>query len=178
RGQERRLHRPQRQPARRHPQHADDRERVSCRPQARSRGAARRVAESGDFTVRSNTQLAIAAGIAVLTVSPGVAQSGRVHDLKLLPENVHWGYYDAAVKPALRIASGDSVRVEAMLARGLPRLFAAGVKDDEIPETLKVVERTVTERGPGAHPLAGPIYVEGAASGDALEVKIVAFEFL
>ena len=107
-----------------------------------------------------------------------LAQAPKTHELKLVPENVHWGYYDAAVKPVLRIASGDTVRVEAMLARGLPRLRAAGVKDDEIPEALKVVERTVTERGPGAHPLAGPIYVEGAAPGDALEVKIVAFEFL
>ena len=128
--------------------------------------------------MRSITKLTLAAGIAVLTVPLGIAQSGRTHDLKLLPENVHWGYYDSTVKPVLRIASGDFVRVEAMLARGLPRLYAAGVKDDEIPEALKVVERTVTERGPGAHPLAGPIYVDGAAAGDALEVKIVGFEFL
>ena len=120
-----------------------------------------------------------ALAVAALAVAPRTAaQASRTHDLKLLPENVHWGYYDASVKPALRIASGDTVRVEAMLARGLPRLFAAGVQESEIPEALKVVERTVTERGPGAHPLTGPIYVEGAAPGDALEVKIVAFEFL
>src|SRR5882672_923239 len=106
------------------------------------------------------------------------AQAPRTHDLKLVPANVHWGYYDAAVKPVLRVASGDTVRVEAMVARGLARLRAAGVKEDEIPESLKVVERTVTERGPGAHPLTGPIYVDGAAAGDALEVKIVCFEFL
>jgi acetamidase/formamidase/imidazolonepropionase-like amidohydrolase len=105
-------------------------------------------------------------------------RAGTVHDVKLLPQNVHWGYYDAALKPILRIASGDTVRVEAMLARGLPRLYAAGVKDDEIPEALKAVERAVTERGPGAHPLTGPIFVEGAEPGDALEVKILGFEFL
>ena len=116
--------------------------------------------------------------IAVIAAAAPGAQTPRTHELKLLPENVHWGYYDAAVKPVLRIASGDTVRVEAMLARGLPRLRAAGVKDDEIPEALKVVERTVTERGPGAHPLAGPIFVEGAEPGDVLEVKIVGFEFL
>jgi len=73
---------------------------------------------------------------------------------------VHWGYYDAAVKPVLRIASGDTVRAEAMLARGLPRLARGRLKDDEIPEALKVVERTVTERGPGAHPLADRFFVE------------------
>jgi acetamidase/formamidase len=106
------------------------------------------------------------------------AQPGRTHDLELRPENVHWGYYDASVKPVLRISSGDTVRVETMVARGLPRLRAAGVKEDEIPEALKTVERAVTDRGPGAHPLTGPIWIEGAEPGDALEVKILAFEFL
>jgi acetamidase/formamidase len=123
-------------------------------------------------------RLLFALAIALTAGAIGVAQAPRTHDLRLLPEHVHWGYYDAAVKPVLRIASGDTVRVEAMIARGLARLRAAGVKEDEIPEPLKVVERTVTERGPGAHPLTGPIYVEGAEPGDALEVKIVAFEFL
>src|SRR3954463_13719709 len=123
------------------------------------------------------TRLLLALAVTVLLATPAAMQS-RTHDLRLLPENVHWGYYDPAVKPVLRVGSGDTVRVEAMLARGLPRLYAAGVKDAEIPEALKVVERTVSERGPGAHPLAGPIFVEGAEPGDVLELKIVSFEFL
>ena len=77
-------------------------------------------------------------GAALLTVPAGT--QGRTHDLTLAPEHVHWGYYDAAVKPVLRVASGDTIRVEAMVARGLPRLYAAGVKDAEIPESLKAVE--------------------------------------
>jgi acetamidase/formamidase len=36
----------------------------------------------------------------------------------------------------------------------------------------------VTERGPGAHPLSGPIFVEGAEPGDTLEVRILAIDFL
>ena len=107
-----------------------------------------------------------------------VSAQARTHDLKLLPQNVHWGYYDASLKPVLRIATGDTVRVETMVARGLQRLRAAGVREDEIPESLKLVERTITERGPGAHPMTGPIFVEGAAPGDVLEVKLVSFEFL
>src|SRR4051794_18287362 len=118
--------------------------------------------------------LATAIGLSTMTA----AQAPRTHELKLTPENVHWGYYDAAVKPVLRIASGDTVRVETMIARGLPRLRAAGVKEEEIPESLKQVERLVTERGAGAHPMTGPIFVEGAEPGDTLAVKIVAFEFL
>ena len=104
--------------------------------------------------------------------------AAATHELKLLPQNVHWGYYDPALKPALRVASGDTVRVETMIARGLQRLRAAGVTEDEIPEALKVVERTITERGPGAHPMTGPIFVDGAEPGDVLEVKLIGFEFL
>ena len=86
------------------------------------------------------------------------AQTARTHDLRLLPGNVHWGYYDASIRPVLRIASGDTVRVETMVARGL--------------------QRAITDRGPGAHPLTGPIWVEGAEPGDVLEVKILGFEYL
>ena len=106
------------------------------------------------------------------------AAQTRVQELKLLPQNVHWGYYDARVKPVLRIASGDTVRVETMVARGMERLRLAGVKDDEIPQSIKDVEAAITERGPGAHPLTGPIYVEGAEPGDSLEVHIQTIEFL
>jgi acetamidase/formamidase len=117
-------------------------------------------------------------GVLVAASALALAQAPRVHDLTLIPQNVHWGYYDASVKPVLRIASGDTVRVETMIARGIQRLHAAGVKDDEIPESLKLVERTVTERGPGRHPMTGPIFVEGAEPGDTLAVKMIGFEFL
>ena len=119
------------------------------------------------------------AGVACLcAVAASRAQSVRTHDLKLTPENVHWGYYDPTVKPVLRINSGDTIRVETMVARGLQRLRAAGVPEAEIPESLKAVENAVKDRGPGAHPLTGPIWIEGAEPGDSLEVKILAFEFL
>jgi len=49
-----------------------------------------------------------------------------------------------------------------MVARGLQRLRATGVREEEIPDALKVVENTVKERGPGAHPLTGPVWIEGA----------------
>ena len=114
----------------------------------------------------------------VLAAASLTAQNTKTHELKLTPENVHWGHYDAKLKPVLRINSGDTLRVETMVARGIERLKLAGVPDAEIPESLKAVERAVTERGPGAHPLTGPVYVEGAQPGDTLEVKIIGFEFL
>jgi acetamidase/formamidase len=107
-----------------------------------------------------------------------VPARAETHELKLTPANVHWGYYDARLKPVLKIASGDTVRVETMVAGGLERLKMVGVSDSEIPDSLKLVENTVTDRGPGAHPLTGPIYVEGAEPGDIVEVRMMGFEFL
>jgi acetamidase/formamidase len=106
------------------------------------------------------------------------AQAPRVHDLPLRPETVHWGYYDAKLPAALRVASGDQVRVETMVAGGLQRLRLAGVPESDIPELLKAVEQRVTERGPGAHPMSGPIFVEGAQPGDVLAVRILAIDYL
>ena len=116
--------------------------------------------------------------IAITSTIAVQAQSPRLHDLPLKPESVHWGYYDPKVPPALRVASGDRVRIETMVAGGLQRLRLAGATETEIPESLKVVEQKVTERGPGAHPLSGPIFVESAEPGDTLAIRIVAIEFL
>ncbi len=116
--------------------------------------------------------------VAGALLAAALSARAETHDLKLTPANVHWGYYDARLKPVLKIASGDTVRVETMLAGGLDRLKMVGVPDSEIPDSLKQVENSVTDRGPGAHPLTGPIYVEGAEPGDVLEVHFLAFEFL
>ena len=95
------------------------------------------------------------------------------HELLLEPQNVHWGYYDASIKPVLTISSGDEVYLETLLARGLERLAMAGADPSQFPPAMVEVENAVTERGPGAHPLTGPIFVEGAEPGDVLEVRIL-----
>jgi len=69
-----------------------------------------------------------------------VAAQAPTHELRLTPEHVHWGYYDATLTPVLRIASGDRVRVETMIAGGLQRLRLAGATEAEIPDALKMVE--------------------------------------
>ena len=121
------------------------------------------------------TFLSAAAAVSLVAAAGGQA---RTHDLPLDPAHVHWGYYDAKLTPALRVAAGDRVRVETMIAGGLQRLRLAGATEAEIPESLKAVERQVTERGPGAHPMSGPIFVDGAEPGDTLEIRIIAIEFL
>src|SRR5262245_60672647 len=108
----------------------------------------------------------LAALFLVATGHAARTQQSSTGDHTLTPEHVHWGSYDSRVRPALRINSGDRVRIETMVAGGLQRLRLAGVPESEIPEPLKAVERAVTERGPGTHPLTGPIFVEGAEPGD------------
>src|SRR5688572_12020709 len=93
---------------------------------------------------------ALQSGLTLVVMTQTVwTQQPRTHDLTLMPERVHWGYYDSRVPPVLRIASGDRVRVETMIAGGLQRLRLAGASESEIPEPLKAVESRVSDRGPG-----------------------------
>jgi acetamidase/formamidase len=124
---------------------------------------------------RALITFALAASAAAIVAAQSAA---RTHQLPLTPANVHWGYYDSRIRPVLTIASGDRVNVETMVAGGLQRLRLAGATEAEIPESLKAVEKAITERGPGAHPMTGPIFVEGAVAGDTLEVRIISIDFL
>ena len=54
----------------------------------------------------------------------------------------------------------------------------AGAQESDFSREMLAVENGVTDRGPGAHPLSGPIYVEGAEPGDVLEVRILDMELL
>ncbi|MGH9786832.1 MAG: acetamidase/formamidase family protein, partial [Terriglobia bacterium] len=86
--------------------------------------------------------------VSLAILASALPLAAQVRDIKLVPANVHWGYYDARVKPILTIRSGDTVRVETMLAGGLERVRLAGVPESEIPAALKEVENAVTDRGP------------------------------
>ena len=57
--------------------------------------------------------------ISGVLLAAAVSMRAERHELRLTPANVHWGYYDARLKPVLKIASGDAVRVETMVAGGL-----------------------------------------------------------
>jgi len=106
-----------------------------------------------------------------------VAQSaGTVHRLPATPETVAYGYYSAAAKPVLRIASGDIVEVETLLTSTPDRLEQAGVPAGDIQQSLRDIVGKVTDKGPGGHILTGPIYVETAQPGDVLEVRILAVD--
>jgi acetamidase/formamidase len=100
------------------------------------------------------------------------AAAPRTHRLDPSPTTVAWGYYDAAAKPVLRIASGDTVVVRTLITSSPERLEKAGVAPGEVEPALREIQRTVTDKGPGGHILTGPIFVEGAEPGDALEVRV------
>src|SRR5260370_42536555 len=108
--------------------------------------------------------LLITTAAAALGVA-GALQGPRVHDLPLVPEHVHWGYYDARVAPALRIASGDRVRVETMVAGGLQRVKLAGATEAEIPEPLKRGRRRGAQTRAGGPPVSGAILIRGCQPG-------------
>src|SRR6266478_7596137 len=93
--------------------------------------------------------------------------------LKATPSTVAWGYYWSQAKPVLRIKSGDTVEIQTLLTNSPDRLAAAGVAQDQIESELKAIYAEVKDKGPGGHILTGPIFVEGAEAGDALEVRIL-----
>src|SRR3954471_10184383 len=102
----------------------------------------------------------------------------KTHRLEATPSTVTFGYYWADAKPALRIASGDIIDVDTLLTNTPSDLARAGVPDDKIQASLKAIVSEVTgdRRGPGGHILTGPVYVDGALPGDALEVKVLSID--
>jgi len=101
------------------------------------------------------------------------AQKPRSHKLEASPTTVAYGYYSPTATPVLRIASGDIVEVTTMLTNVPDRLERAGVAPNDVEPELREIVAKVTDKGPGGHILTGPIYVEGADSGDVLEVRIL-----
>jgi acetamidase/formamidase len=129
---------------------------------------------------RAHLLTAIALGIVSVTVA-SQSKAPRVHRLEATPATVAYGYYWSQAEPVLRIASGDVIDVDTLLTNSPAGLARAGVPDEKIQASLKAVEAALPrgheKRGPGGHILTGPVYVEGAEPGDALEVKILSIDF-
>lgn len=103
----------------------------------------------------------------------GVVQAQTTtHVLMPTPTTVAWGYYDAAAQPVLHIRSGDVIVVGTLITSTPERLEAAGIAPSQVEQSLRAITTTVTNKGPGGHILTGPIYVDGADSGDVLEIQI------
>lgn len=129
--------------------------------------------------VRRAALVVAACGIFTTLVVAQRPATPKTHRLLATPSTVAYGYYWAEAKPALRIASGDIIDVDTLLTSTPMGLERAGVPPEKIQDSLKsiVAEVTGDRRGPGGHILTGPVFVEGAQPGDALEVKILAIDF-
>ena len=101
-----------------------------------------------------------------------LVQPGALHRLEATPETVHWGYFDPARAPSLRVKSGDIIHAEAVThhAGDDPNLMM----DDKIRRIFSEIPED--DRNPGVHIMTGPIYVEGAKPGDMLEVRYLSME--
>ena len=124
---------------------------------------------------------ALALGLFATASATGFLQSRgpKTHRLEATPNTVAYGYYWADAKPVLRVASGDIIDVDTLLTNTPSGLERAGVAPEKIQSSLKAIVSEVTgdRRGPGGHILTGPVYVEDAAPGDALEVKILSIDY-
>ena len=110
--------------------------------------------------------------LALLLLVTFVAQAQQPLQLKPTPKTVAWGYYDASTPPAMHVKSGDTVEVQTLITSSPTRLEGAGVKPEDVEQSLRDIYKEVTNKGPGGHILTGPIFVEGAEPGDVLEVRI------
>jgi acetamidase/formamidase len=98
---------------------------------------------------------------------------GRTFNLMPTPKTVAWGWYDAAGEPVLRVGSGDELIVRALSTCSPASLVRAGLDSSRVEPLANAIyaARPTMKTGPGGHILTGPIYVEGADSGDVLEIR-------
>src|SRR5436190_14262762 len=128
---------------------------------------------------------ALAAFVTAASAQP--APPGNKPDVTLgsTPDTVVWGYISSRTPPVLRIKSGTTVRIDTMSHQGLttnadPVTYfgRAGIKPEEVLQDAKDIYAKVPRgKGLGVHVLTGPIYIEGAVPGDALEVRVLDLEF-
>lgn len=88
------------------------------------------------------------------------------HTLNAAPAVVHWGFYDASLPPVLSVRSGDRLRVRTEPAAPAAFLSLLAQKGSEAFKRIA----SETAAGPAGHILNGPVFVEGARPGDALEI--------
>lgn len=84
-------------------------------------------------------------------------------------DTVHWGFLDGRLQPLLKIRSGDVLTMSTV--SGGPDVMPA--LPFEIPQALADVHRAHQGRVPPGHICTGPVAVEGAKTGQVLQVDIL-----
>ncbi len=93
------------------------------------------------------------------------------HHLKAQPGTVHWGFFDAGLKPILHVRSGDTVTVDTL--SGEPEDLPDPSLGFTIVPGHHEVHAVNGQTRIGPHFLTGPIFVEDAEPGDVLEVRLL-----
>lgn len=88
--------------------------------------------------------------------------------LNASPQTCHWGFFDAALAPAMTIASGDEIVINT-ISGGPHNLPGPGF---HVPPELLEMHAAGGPTMPG-HLLTGPVAVAGAMQGDVLQVDIL-----
>lgn len=118
-----------------------------------------------------------------------VAEVGEIeadHFLPSSPEALNWGWFPIDKEPVLRIASGETVRVETLTHVGATQdehpvefLTGLGVPREEVLDDVIDFWASREGRpreGRSGHVITGPIHIEGAEPGDMLEIRILDIE--
>ena len=97
------------------------------------------------------------------------------------PATVVRGYIAADTPPVAHVKSGQTVKIDTISHGGLtddPVAFfgAAGIPPGQVLKDAIDVAKASKAKNWSGHVLTGPIYVEGAAPGDMLEVRILKIE--
>jgi acetamidase/formamidase len=142
--------------------------------------------ERGESVMRGHTarRLWVISAVAVAAMQGSTSAENTTADFYVpsRPETVAWGSFPIDRAPVLTVKSGQTVRIDTLSHQGSTQdenpvqYFAKlGVKPAEIlPDVLDFwASRAGRKEGTGGHVLTGPIFVEGAAPGDTLEVQIL-----
>ena len=108
------------------------------------------------------------------------------HFLPSRPEALNWGWFPIDKEPVLRIASGETVRIETLTHVGATQnehpvefLTGLGVPREEILDDaidFWASREGRPREGRSGHVITGPIHIEGAEPGDMLEVRVLDIE--
>jgi acetamidase/formamidase len=128
--------------------------------------------ESSTSSARLAHQRAFLLGVLALSLIPALASAAE-STLTPSPQTVHIGHFNASLKPVLTINSGDTVTIETATQIDPAEVDRSGVvPPSAVPQYTRTIFRDVKDRGPGAHILSGPIFINGAEPGDVLDVRI------
>jgi acetamidase/formamidase len=98
----------------------------------------------------------------------------KTHRLDAAPDTVHWGFFDAALKPLITVDPGDEVTISTV--SGPPSAMPDARSGMTVPEALRAIHANVQPKLNGPHIMTGPVAVRGAKAGQVLEVRIKAIK--